>query len=199
MNGQTSDNGLPFRIQDETRGEKGRQYLHQLKLALEQRLPQLSSGEQAPLLLLRQPRWPLREILFVLRGDRRDLPALDWALALAGASRASVTVLVVYPDIPAFYTRCPKIQLELPLLLQMENEIGALLRKILRRSKLEKIPCELSLQKACPDDQIRMQVSESNCDLLIISQEGRSRLWRWCFGEITAPLLGWIDRPVLII
>jgi nucleotide-binding universal stress UspA family protein len=190
--------GLPFRICDNTPPHQGKAYLAYLHEILAN-LASCIRSVHKPLLILRNPRWPIKQILFVLRGDQRDMPALEWTLQLACASQAAVTVLVVHPDIPAFYTRFPGVQLDLAMLLKLDEGVGILLRQALHMLKTKGVECQLRMHRAAPDEQIRMEVERRGCDLVVISEEGHGRLWRWYFGEINGPLLRWIDRPTLIV
>jgi nucleotide-binding universal stress UspA family protein len=61
-----------------------------------------------------------------------------------------------------------------------------------------RIDSRLSLQSGEPDEQIRAGVAETDPDLVIIAAETHPRLVRFVYGEIVAPLLRWVDRPLLI-
>jgi nucleotide-binding universal stress UspA family protein len=186
-------------VKDETDNGQGEAFIRHLKQALAREGGGRANPGPTPWLLLRQPRWPLREILLVLRGDERDRAAAAWAVCLARSCHACVTLLVIYPDIPSFYSRNPNVQLDLPVLLQVEEGIGGHLRQILCLFHQNHIPCEIHIRKAEPDEQLRLEMAEGQPDFVILSHEEHGRLWRWYFGELIQPLLGWVDRPVLVI
>jgi nucleotide-binding universal stress UspA family protein len=154
---------------------------------------------ESPYILVRNPHWPVQGILFIVRGSLQDLRVLDWMIQFACRSKAEVTVLVVHPDIPNLYNVNPNVQLELPLLLQLDNECGRVLRAILHQMEFFRIPGELRLVQGVPDEQIRSQMEDQNYDLVLISQESRGRFERLWLGEILSPMLRWIDRPVFVV
>jgi nucleotide-binding universal stress UspA family protein len=191
---------LPLRVVDHTGDERGERYLQHLVKALRGWSPPGDEDpSKQPTLWLRSPHWPLRKILLVLRGNERDLQAASWAITLAHRSGAAATLLLVFPDAPALYTRNPDVQLDLSVLIHLQSGVGELLRRILDQFGQKRIPCQLHMHKAVPNEQIRREVQEAQYDLVVISREGHGRLWCWYFGELVRPLLSWIDRPVLMV
>jgi nucleotide-binding universal stress UspA family protein len=190
---------LPLKIRGEMDSRRARRYLQYLQKIIVRTAFDRSVEKAAPTLLVREPRWPIQKILFIVRGDQRDPAAMEWTVRLARQSAATVTLLVIYPDAPGFYTHYTGIQLDLPVLLQMQEGIGALLRRFIYLLEHSGILYELHLRKAPPNEQIRREVDEGDYDLVIIPGECRGRLWRLRFGEIVGPLLRWIDRPVLAV
>jgi nucleotide-binding universal stress UspA family protein len=174
-------------------------YLHYLESLFEETGLNFQKDIESPYLLVRNPNWPVEGILFIVRGSLQDLGLLDWMIQFACRSKAEVTVLVVHPDIPNLYNVNPNVQLELPMLLQLDNECGQVLRAILHQMEFYHIHGELRLVKGVPDEQIRSQMEVQNYDLVLISRESRGRFERLWLGEILTPMLRWIDRPVFVV
>jgi nucleotide-binding universal stress UspA family protein len=175
------------------------EYVHQIKDLL--KADQSAIGIQPnrePLFFIQSPRWPIKSILLVVRGSQADRSAIEFAFCLASRCPASLVTLAAVPDIPAFYRSYAKVQLGLSTLFELNTEPGHQLREILQRMRLHDINGDIQACESEPNQQIRQVVKLSDPDLIVISQEPYSRLWRMLFGEIVQPLLRWIDRPVLI-
>jgi nucleotide-binding universal stress UspA family protein len=152
-----------------------------------------------PFLFVPKPRWPVEEILYILRGSKHDLKAIRWMAQLAVRCQANVTILAICPDIPALYNVNPDVQLDLRTLLQLDNDCGRMLRAALDRLEQSQVSGELSLQKGTPDEQIRSQVEQRDYDLVLITRESQQKITRLWLGEIVRPMLRWIERPVIVV
>lgn len=151
-----------------------------------------------PFWFVRQPRWPIRRILLIIRGQKRDLQAERWALRLATSMKAALIVQVISPALPGLYSAGSRVQVELGLLLASDAPVGRQLRRILTQCQKAGIEGFLEQRIGHPNDQIKREVAHSDPDLIILSADEGGRLWRWWMGEVVAPLLRWVDRPVLI-
>lgn len=153
---------------------------------------------RASLLFARQPRWPLRHILLVVRAHETDEAALAWVERLALPSQAEVTLLPIVPPFPRMYQYGNKVQPPLDVLLSPNTACGAALRQYagrLRRLAIHGIVCQ---RQGKPDVQLHREVRDINYELIVIAAEPYGRLERWFLGELVGPLLGWADRPVLV-
>jgi nucleotide-binding universal stress UspA family protein len=189
----------PNKIRGLAVDEQASEYIHQLKQLL--KADQSAIGIQhnrEPLFFVRFPRWPIQSILLIVRGGKADRSAIEIAFCLACKCNASLITLATVPDIPAFYRSYAKVQLGLPTLFELNTEPGHQLREILHRMSLHGLNGDIQACESEPNQQIRQLVKLSDPDLIVISQEPYSRLWRLLFGEIVQPMLRWIDRPVLI-
>jgi nucleotide-binding universal stress UspA family protein len=179
--------------------EQASEYVHQLKQLLKVDRSAIGiPADREPLFFIQFPRWPIKSILLVVRGSQADRSAIEFAFCLASRCPASLVTLAAVPDIPAFYRSYAKVQVGLPILFELNNQPGHQLREILQRMCLHSINGDIQACECEPNQQIRQLVKLSDPDLIVISQEPYSRLWRLLFGEIVQPLLRWIDRPVLI-
>ncbi len=159
---------------------------------------QVVSQSPASLLLARQPRWPIKRILLILRIDQTDEAAVCWLARLAQPSEAAVTILPIVPSLPAMYRQGPGIQVGLDVLLSPNTPSGQALRHIAEQLKEWQIEGDLHLRQGEPDWQIRDEVAEGAYDLILIGAEPHGRLYRFLLGELVGPLLSWVDRPLLI-
>jgi nucleotide-binding universal stress UspA family protein len=160
----------------------------------------------ASILLARRPRWPIRNILLILRIENTDEAAVDWLVRLARpderarnhADNVSVTILPLVPSVPAMYNMGQHIQVGLDVLLSPNTPSGYFLRCIAHQLARLQIEANLRLRQGKPDQQIREELAEGNYDLVLIGSEPHGRLYRLLLGEIVTPMLRWIDRPLLI-
>ncbi len=150
------------------------------------------------LLSARQPRWPIRNILLIIRAEETDQAAIAWLGRLARPSGAVVTILAVVPSLPGLYHRGDHIQPGLDVLLAPNTCPGRQLHQVIHQLGQWHIEWTLRLRQGEPGWQIRQQVLEGDYDLVIIAAEPYSRWQRWLLGELVGPLLDWIDRPLLI-
>jgi nucleotide-binding universal stress UspA family protein len=157
--------------------------------------------EHAPtsLLITRQPRWPIRRVLLVIRGEERDTEAVHWALRLGRCSGAVVTVLPLVMSLPALYRDHAQMQQSLPVLLATDTPLGRKLRWAARRLVEWEVQGTLRLREGEAGMQIRQEMLEGDYDLVVIAAEAQNRLWRWLLGELINPLLHWADCPILIV
>lgn len=143
-------------------------------------------------LVVRKPRWPLKKVLLVARCEETDEAGARWAIRLARASGAHVTILPIMPPLPALY------QVGLEELLTPNTVSGSQLRQLARQMEQWDIASTLCVRQGDPDWQIREEATENDYDLIVISAERSGRLQRLLLGELVGPLLSWLDRPVLI-
>lgn len=148
--------------------------------------------EQIPasVLLARNPRWPIKQILLITRGQSIDEVAVDWALKVAqpGDSRVSVWSVAALND-PAIYTP-PDAFAETTLGRQIDR---------LTRSLPHHNPAEvLRLHRGEAEWQIRREITGHEYDLVVVAADPTDWWQRRLLGELVNPLLEWLDRPILI-
>jgi nucleotide-binding universal stress UspA family protein len=159
------------------------------------------------LLLARQPRWPLRKILLVIRGKELDDSAVDWVVRLAGPSGAAVTVLTTVLPAPATYGREARSQPGLNALLTTDTALGQQMRRVAQRLVNWEIESTLRLCQGLPGQRIRREIAEGDYDLIAVAAEPSGLSPRtkpqgqWSHqlpGELALSLLRWSNQPVLI-
>jgi nucleotide-binding universal stress UspA family protein len=147
------------------------------------------------LLSLKTPRWPIRQILLVLQDHQIDYCAVEWAIRLAHASKASLTILPVIPAVPVLYAN---LQHDLPKLLSSDCQLGSHLHQVARRLVDWEIPGTIKLRDESPEWQIRWEVDEGDNDLIIIGADFQNRFRSSMVKDLVLPLLNWVHIPVLI-
>jgi nucleotide-binding universal stress UspA family protein len=160
----------------------------------------LKAAEQIPssVLVARRPRWPLKRMLLITRGYETDDVAVDWTIRLAQPSNASVTVLAVLPDVPAMCNQAVRMQCGLADWLATDTPLGQQLRRIVERLASWETEGTLRFRQGSPDRQIQCEVAGGDYDLTLIAADHSSWWSRRLLGELVTPLLGWVDRPVLV-
>jgi nucleotide-binding universal stress UspA family protein len=149
-------------------------------------------------LLARQPRWPIQNILLILRIEETDKAAVDWIGRLTQSSGAKVTILPILYSVPSMYAPASSEETALGELLSPNTQPGQQLRCLSQRLAQWQIEGTLRFRPGEPEWQIRWEVMEGNYDLIIISAEPYGRWQRLLMGELVASMLGWLNRPLLI-
>lgn len=147
------------------------------------------------LLSLKTPRWPIRQILLVLQDHHIDGCAVEWAIQVARASKASLTILPVIPAVPVLYAN---MQHDLSKLLSSDCQLGSHLHQVARRLVDWEISGTIKLRDESPEWQIRWEVDEGDNDLIIIGADLQNRFRNSVMKDLVLPLLSWVHIPVLI-
>lgn len=150
------------------------------------------------ILMARRPRWPLKRILLVSRGQASDQAAVDWVVRMAQPARAAVTVLAVLPPMsPAMHSQA-LARYGLSYWLTTDTPLGWQLRQIAGQLVDWEIEGKLRFRQGSPDSQIQNEIAEGDHDLIVIAADSTSWWERRLLGKLVSPLLRWVDRPVLI-
>ena len=158
----------------------------------------LAQKSTSTILLARKPRWPFRRLLLILRNERSDAGAATWALRLACESDAFITILPIVPSLPNFLQISDNSQKILTNLLNSTVPLAEMLRKLLAQLEESQVRHEIQLQRGLPDWQVAQALNAGEHELLITGDEEGVWLSRWVRGEFIAPLLRWLDCPILI-
>lgn len=150
------------------------------------------------LLVVRQPCWPIINVLLVLRNEGKEETAVDWTVRFAQPSCADVTVLPLTLPAPAMCDQDPRLSYSIDTLLTSDSKLGKKLRFVAQRLVDSEINGTLRLREEPPIWQIRFELLEKDYDLIVIDCKPRNRLCRWMLGELVNPLLSRTDIPVLI-
>lgn len=159
------------------------------------------AAEQLPtsVLVVRQPRWPLKKILLITRGYETDNKAVNWLVRLAQPSQAKVTVLALTPDSPVMYQRAATTMPHgLIDWLATDTPLGHQLRCITEQLSNWDIQGRLRFRQGSPCDQIQQENADSDYDLIVIAADPDDWWQRRLLGEVVNPLLHKADRPVLV-
>ncbi|MBX3001811.1 MAG: universal stress protein [Caldilineaceae bacterium] len=161
-------------------------------------LYRLVEQSKRSVLIVREPRWPIRHILMLSRCQENDQIALAWAERLAYAEPAMVSILPIVPALPRLHQMGEYIQTPTDILLSPATLSGAVLEQYARHLQQQGISVRIALHRGEPDTQIRNEVAIHDPDIVLIAAETEPRLVRWLCGELIRPLLRWINRPLLI-
>jgi nucleotide-binding universal stress UspA family protein len=158
------------------------------------------AAERVPtsLLVTPRPRWPLKRMLLIIRGEEMDDVAVDWIVRLARPSGAAVTALTIVPPIPAMYHGMARMQQGLAALLDGDSALGQQMHRAAQRLADWEIKSTLRLCQGPLDLVIHREMAEGDYDLIVVTAERHHRWLRWLLGELVGSLLRWADRPVLI-
>lgn len=149
------------------------------------------------LLFARQPRWPLRRLLLVLRGEVGEELALSWVLRLAKPAAAIVNLLLVAPGHTWLYNRESRAWQGAAALLGTATPLGQEAMQMAQQLAAANIPSQLCMRQGSPAEQIRAEATAGNYDLMVMC--GRAAEVGWWSGELVAPTLRWLDRPLLLL
>lgn len=148
--------------------------------------------------VIRQPHYPLQNILLILRLDALDEPAVRWAGRLAQRSGAAVTVLPLVPTPPLAYDHLPGLKAGVDSLLTTDTPAGHQLRALLGQLVARQVESTVHVRPGAPENQIRWEAAERAYDLIVVGMEPESHWRRWLVGNVVGPLLSWLDRPLLV-
>lgn len=151
----------------------------------------------ASVLIARCPRWPLKRLLLVTRGQGLDNVAVDWVIRLAQASGGAVTVLAVQPPLSGADSQALTGG-GLSDWLTTDTPLGQQLRRIAQQLVTWEIQGKLRFRQGLPEWQIKAEVAEGEPDLIILAADPDDWWLRRILGRLVGPLLDWADRPVLI-
>jgi nucleotide-binding universal stress UspA family protein len=157
--------------------------------------PKFAAHLPTSVLVARQPLWPLRRLLLILRLDDGDETAVFWTRRLAQASDATVTILPLVPALPAMYAPRPN---SVQTLLSSQTAVGQQLRQISRQFNDSDVTAVLHLRQGEPVEQVRSEIEIGLYDLIVLGAEPEAKWQRWLLGNLVAPLLNWINHPVLV-
>jgi nucleotide-binding universal stress UspA family protein len=154
--------------------------------------------QETSVLYVRQPLWPIKSILLIVRGRLEDEIAIGWMLRLARASQARVVILGIIPDIPAFYNRYGNIPTRMDDLMAVDSISGYQLRDILKLMAKYGIEGQFNLVQSSPNQKILDIARAIKCDITIIAAESYGKIVRLWLGELVKPLLQHAQWPLLV-
>jgi nucleotide-binding universal stress UspA family protein len=144
------------------------------------------------MLVVQEPRWPLRQVLLALRFDQIDETAVSWTRILAQLCDATVTILPITPLFPAMY-RDAVCEMLSPV-----STSGRWFQKIIQQFEDLNVPLLIHHHHDISNRQIQAEVSFRSYDLVVIGGESTHWAVRWFAGGLVKPLLLSASCPVLI-
>jgi nucleotide-binding universal stress UspA family protein len=150
------------------------------------------------LLVARQPRWPLRHILLVIRNIASDDCALRWVMRLAQRDKTKVTLLVLNPPGVLIDSRELRMQRLLTALFANESNLPPAVYKAADYLQRWGVAGRLHMGSEPDDIALERELQSNNYDLTVIAAEPRGWWRRRFWGDVIAPLLYLSQQPVLI-
>jgi nucleotide-binding universal stress UspA family protein len=154
------------------------------------------AGDGAAVLFACRPRWPLRRLLLIVRGDPVDDEALAWATRLARASGAAATALMVAPHMPANHA-LPAHD-DISSLLSANNATGHKMQQAVQRLASMQLDAALHLRQGAPETVIRKELASTPYDLAIAGVAVRSADAQWRLRPLLHKLLPEMNCPLLL-
>jgi hypothetical protein len=158
------------------------------------------SAQRIPssIFVVRQSRWPIKNILLGLSHEGDDESAVDWTVDIACASRAEVTILALTQPMPIirdedFRTRC-----RIDTALSLDTRIGKKLRRVAQHLVSAGVNGIFHFRQEPPSWQIRFELLENEYDLVILDSGYPDELWSSIIEEVIDPLFSWTELPILI-
>jgi len=154
--------------------------------------PFANQEQQPSLLLVREPCWPLRRLLLLIRGQATDRATIEWGVYLAQRARCNVTLLVVKPPI------LDERDHFIAQALKANTVPGRHIRYALHQFATNQVTGVLKLSHTGAERQVQAEVTDSLYDLIILGNEPLGRLFSWRLDSLLTPLLQWTQQPLLI-
>lgn len=154
-----------------------------------------SNGASAVLLAC-QPRWPLRRLLVIVRGDQVDDAALAWAARLMHSSGAAATALMIAPHAPT--ASAQPAQDGISTLLSTHHAIGRKMQHAAQSLAAMQLDAVLHLRQGAPETVIREELASAPYDLAIAGVAVRSAEAQWRLRPLLHKLLPDLGCPLLL-
>lgn len=154
-------------------------------------------GARAAVLVACRPRWPLRRLLVIVRGDEVDDEVLVWAARLARPGRAAVTALMVAP--PALHGHRETSEEGIASLLTANHAGGRRMRRVAQRLAAWQLESTLHLRQGAPDAVIRQEWQAQAYDLTIVGIAVRGGEAPWRLRPFLDRLLDDAPCPLLLV
>lgn len=154
------------------------------------------AGSGPALWFVCRPRWPLRRLLLIVRGDPVDDAVLAWAARLARASGAAATALMVAPHIPA--PRAAPVHDDISSLLLPNTTTGHKMQQAAQRLAAMQLGAVLHLRQGAPELVIREELASAPYDLLIAGVALHSTQAPWRLRPLLHKLVLDLPCPLLL-
>jgi hypothetical protein len=178
-------------------------------------LPMSGDGSGPATIYACRPRWPLRRLLLIVRGDPVDDAALAWAARLAkpaaSASGASATALMVAPHTPGTHGSLRVMHApagaagshspahdDISSLLSANSAIGHKMQHVVQRLAALQLDAVLHLRQGAPEAMIREELAAAPYDLIIAGVAVRGAEAQWRLRPLLHKLLPDLRCPLLL-
>jgi hypothetical protein len=149
-------------------------------------------------MVVKNPYWPVKNLLLVLQDEEADDYAIEWSFLVAKRSGATITVLPILSPVPLMYAGMNPMSHNLSLLMASNSPLGCKMRKIVQRFADLRIAGSICFRYEAPNWQIQSEAAAGNYDLIVIACESGSRFRKVIEGDIVCSVLDWAELPILI-
>lgn len=143
-----------------------------------------------------QPRWPLRRVLLIVRGDPVDDAALTWAARVIHASDAAATALMVAPHAAA--VSALPAQDDIASLLSPHHALGFRMQRVAQQLAALQLDAVLHLRQGAPATVIREELACAPYDLAMAGVAIRGAAAQWRLRPLLGDLLPDFPCPLLL-
>lgn len=157
------------------------------------------SNSPIAVLVVKEPRWPIRCMLLVIGGERREQIVVDWVLPLARRSQATITVLAVVTPHPGPAWQESPARSGLPALLTAETPPARQVHQFAQYLADWSLDTNLRLRQGPPDGQIRREWAEGDYDMIAMAVWPDHWLLKRLGQEPLARLVEWSRCPLLLV
>lgn len=153
---------------------------------------------KASVLLVRNPRWPIRRLLLLLLGHKQDQALIDWGLRLSEISQAVIAVVALTPPVPEMYAGLKQAGQDWASLMRTDTALGNSMRIAFRSLQQAGAPAEFCVQPGVWNWAASAVQWSAACDLIAIAGPSCGRFRQWLEGDPVRSLLKAARRPVLV-
>jgi nucleotide-binding universal stress UspA family protein len=154
---------------------------------------------QAPVLIVKDRRREIKEILVCTAGAKRSEKNTQIACGIAALVGASVTILHVMSQLPLTSTaKMDDLECSSDAFLERDAREAVHLREGLEALRCEHVEGTAKIRHGLVVDEILAEVQEGDYDLVVVGAHEAHGLQRLMLSDITEHIVLGIDRPVLV-
>jgi nucleotide-binding universal stress UspA family protein len=154
---------------------------------------------QSTTLLIHQPSWPIRRILWVPQCTEMDFEAVRWLDYLAHSRGCQVKLLVCTPPVPSIYGGLKGMSSTISDILETNSTLGKHLRRLLSMLQNGNIHAGLQLLHGVPAWELMDVMQSGPVDLLVMSPDPGGRLSRLFQESMAGRVVCQGECPVLYV
>jgi nucleotide-binding universal stress UspA family protein len=153
---------------------------------------------RSTILLVTNPRLPLRRILLFMQGGDPDLAALRWVQRLSTPGDTVVTALACIPPVPAVYSGLRRMEVGVDDVLSTNSRLGIHLRQVAAQLAGEEIEGHLRIRQGAPDLELGAELEEGEYDLVAVGAGEHGPIERILIPGLPEIAMKVVSLPLLI-
>jgi len=139
----------------------------------------------------------LKKILVAFDGSEQSYKAFDFALDMSrlcpGAAPEIIIISVAQPPEPLDIVEIDAV------IDSAKEHYGKLLRELREKAKEKNIEIKTDIVIGHPADQIVRYAKESNADIILVGQKGKSKIESWLLGSVSKRVATYAPCSVTIV